>query len=134
MSNWWHPKPLHKGDPSPLFSMDRDEEYVVKSENAIQRQRTADGTPHTKYSVNGLQAKDYTLYLEGSKVSKSKSVNKDEEDVDPDEVVKAYMGQDEKDEDAEKGTIGEAVAGAGKKVLSAAGGVVSNTVHSASKS
>jgi hypothetical protein len=110
------PKPLRQSDPNPLFK-EADDGYVVKGRTAIERQRDADGTGYSTNRPSSVEPKDYSLYVEADKVSKSKSISTDKE-VDPDEVIKSYMskaslppnpaldkGCDEDDEDTEKGVI-----------------------------
>ena len=85
------PKPLRKSDPSPLFK-EGDDGYVVKSENALQRQRREDGTQHSFSRPSRLEAKDYELFIGEEKIDKSVSARSEcEDDIDPDEVVKNYM-------------------------------------------
>lgn len=86
------PKPLRKSDPNPLFK-EADDGYVVKSLSPIERQRRADGSMHTTVRPSAVEAKDYDLYIGEDKINKSdKSVSAQaENDIDPDEVVKAFM-------------------------------------------
>lgn len=86
------PVPLRKSDSDPLFKVEDDGYTVRKSYSPIERQRMADGTPHTNSRPSAVEAKDYDLYV---KVEKSK---KEEEDkslnakkCDPDDIVKAFM-------------------------------------------
>lgn len=107
------PKPLRQSDPNPLFK-EADDGYVIKGRTAIERQRDADGTGYSSRRPSSVEPKDYSLYVEADKVSKSKSLSTKEE-IDPDEVIKSYMskaslppnpaldkGCDEEDEDTEK--------------------------------
>ena len=109
MSNW-NPKPLRPADPNPLFQMG-DETYVVKGQSAIQRQRAADGTPHTKCRPSALSAPDYALYLEDGKIQKSEPAPVAKA-LDPDLVVKSFL----------KGMVGTAklAVGAGKLAVGGA--------------
>ena len=100
------PQPLRKKDPSPLFK-EADDGYVVKAASPIERQRKADGSLHSMNRRSSVEPKD-TLYIGEDKISKSsKSVSAQmEEDVDPDDVIKAFMAKgqlpDADDEDEEK--------------------------------
>jgi len=110
------PKPLRQSDPNPLFK-EADDGYVIKGRTAIERQRDADGTGYSSRRPSSVEPKDYSLYVEADKVSKSKSLSTKEE-IDPDEVIKSYMtkaslppnpaldkGCDEDDEDTEKAVV-----------------------------
>lgn len=88
------PVPFRKNDPDPLFKVDDDGYTVRKSYSPIERQRMADGTPHTNTRPSAVEAKDYDLYIGEDKVTKSKK--KDDKSLnakkcDPDEVIKAFM-------------------------------------------
>lgn len=83
------PKPLRQSDPNPLFK-EADSGYVVKGRTAIERQRDADGSGYSMTRPSSVEPKDYSLYVEADKVSKSKSLSTEKE-VDPDEVIKSYM-------------------------------------------
>lgn len=138
MSNW-HPKPLRPADPNPLFQMDTDAGYVVKSQTPIQRQRELDGTPHTKMRPSPLHAPDYALFLEDSKLNKSESAQppvKTDPPLNPDMVVKSFMAKgvvDEDEESAEKGTIGQAVGGAAAGAAKMATGAVTGAAQMANR-
>jgi len=89
------PKPLRKSDPSPLFT-EADDGYVVKAANAMERQRTADGSLHSMSRPSSVAPTGYdeSLFLDGDKIDKSdKSVSAqmDKDDIDADEVVKSWL-------------------------------------------
>ena len=90
------PQPLRKSDSDPLFN-EGDDGYVVKAVSPIERQRKLDGTPHTSSRPSAFKPKQTELYIGSDKISKAslpdaKSVSAQmEDDVDPDEVVKAFM-------------------------------------------
>lgn len=102
MSNW-NPKPLRPEDPNPLFGM--NEEFTVKGEpSPVEKQRIADGTPHTKGGPTrlrpGLVAQDDSgpeLYLGKSVNSISDTDDEPEahmdKSVDPDAVVKSFLSK-----------------------------------------
>lgn len=92
MSSWWSPRPLYKRDDA-LFSIDDNQDYVVKSGTPIERQRELDGTPHSSMLGARFSPPD-NLYLEGSKLNKGpEMVKTDPPIIDPDEVVKAFLNQ-----------------------------------------
>jgi hypothetical protein len=106
------PKPMRKSDPNPLFT-EADDGYIVKAASPMERQRTADGSLHSMSRRSSVEPSGYdeSLYLGEDKIDKStKSVSAqmDRDDIDADEVVKAYMakgrvaGADSDDEDEEK--------------------------------
>lgn len=90
------PQPLKKSDSDPLFK-EGDDGYIVKAVSPIERQRKLDGTPHTSSHPNGIEPKGTELYIGEDKISKAslpdaKSVSAQmDNDIDPDEVVKAFM-------------------------------------------
>ena len=133
------PKPLRKSDPNPLFT-EGDDGYIVKSENALQRQRRADGTQHSFTRPSRLEAKDYDLFIGEEKLDKSVEAQATRDDIDADEVLKAYMekgiaappaprmppvgkSEDEDEEDEEKSMA------AGSKVVDTVASVVPTPNH-----
>lgn len=96
------PQPLRKSDSDPLFK-EGDDGYVVKALSPIERQRKLDGTPHTSNRQSAFRPKDTELYIGEDKISKAslpdaKSVSaQSERDIDPDEVVKAFMASGSND-------------------------------------
>jgi hypothetical protein len=128
------PKPLRKSDPNPLFK-EADDAYIVKAASPMERQRTADGSLHSMNRRSSVEPSGYdeSLYLGEDKIDKgalskikttladsrnaagvkekSVSAQMDRDDIDADEVVKAYMakgrvaGADSDDEDEEKAVI-----------------------------
>jgi hypothetical protein len=60
-------------------------------------------------------------------MEKSSGPIKTEPELNPDEVVKAFMGKDDKEEDSEKGALRSAVGGAVKTVGSAAMNIATST-------
>lgn len=89
------PKPLRKSDPNPLFTEGNDD-YIVKAANAMERQRTADGSQHSMSRPSSVEPTGYdeSLYLGEDKINKSdKSVSAqmDRDDIDADEVVKSWL-------------------------------------------
>ena len=79
-------------DPNPLFGF-TDETHVVH-DNAIQRQRKMDGSPFTRYGATDLKAPDMKLKLkdlESTKKSVEATRRDEDENLDPDEVVKAWL-------------------------------------------
>jgi len=89
------PKPLRKSDPNPLFTEGNDD-YIVKAANAMERQRTADGSQHSMNRPSSVEPTGYdeSLYLGEDKINKSdKSVSAqmDRDDIDADEVVKSWL-------------------------------------------
>lgn len=89
MSNW-NPKPKRPQDPNPLFKMDEREEYVVKGLTPIERQRRADGTPHTTGNRTRLVPAE-SFYLEAEKLDKSQPPAPKKPSLDPDAVVKSFL-------------------------------------------
>lgn len=86
------PVPFRKSDSDPLFKVENDGYTVRKSLSPIERQRAADGTPHTNSRPSAVEAKDYDLYVTVEKSKKDKddkSLNAKK--CDPDEIVKAFM-------------------------------------------
>lgn len=99
MSNW-NPKPLRPEDPNPLFKM-VDEKPVIKSRTDMERQRDADGTPHTITGRTSLRPPGVRLFVQDDSVEKSTKKqslnakeNAEEDAVDPEKIVKAYLAQD----------------------------------------
>jgi hypothetical protein len=92
------PKPLRKSDPNPLFK-EGDDGYVVRALSPMERERRADGSQHTNNRGSAIKPRglDDSLYLGDDKIDKAsrpdaKSVSAQmEEDVDPDEVIKAFL-------------------------------------------
>lgn len=101
MSNW-SPKPLRPEDPNPLFNIN-DETYVVKAQNAMEVQRSMDGSPHTKLRPSNISPKGESLYIQGEPETVSKAVDPA---WDPDAVVKSFLAKgsvpDFAEEDEEK--------------------------------
>lgn len=137
MSNW-HPKPRRPQDPNPLFQEDTGFTITKSADRTpLQKQRLEDGTPHTRGSqfrvpVGRLpQIGGPELYLEG--------VEKSQKDgpapIDPDAVVKGFLGQDD-DEDTEKAapkasTMGEKMGAAAGSAVKTAGKVAGRVVGTA---
>ena len=107
------PKPMRKSDPNPLFK-EADDGYIVKAASPMERQRTADGSLHSMNRRSSVEPTGYdeSLYLGEDKIDKSQksvSAQMERDDIDADEVVKAYMakgkvaGADSDDEDEDKG-------------------------------
>ena len=96
------PKPLRKSDPTPLFK-EADDGYIVRALSPMERERRADGSQHTNNRGSALRPRglDSSLYLGDDKIDKStKSVSAQmESDVDPDEVIKAFMNKSENTDD-----------------------------------
>ena len=113
------PKPLRKSDPNPLFK-EGDDGYVVKALTPLQRQRREDGTPHTKLRPSSIGARDYDLFIGEDKVEKSVEAQATRDDIDPDEVIKAYMGGAEDEEKSYK---------TGAKVVNAVASAVPTPDH-----
>ena len=117
------PKPMRNSDPNPLFK-EADDGYVVKALSPMERERRADGSQHTNNRGSAIKPRglDDSLYLGDEKIDKStKSVSAQMEgDVDPDEVIKAFMNKD--DEDQEKSF--DAGMKAGQKVVNTAASVI----------
>ena len=97
MNTGWSPKPLRPTPENPLFKL-TEPETVVKELSPIQRQRLADGTPHTITPVTSLRPADPALTIrpelvKGSLVEKyderPKQPKQDPED--PSMVVKSYL-------------------------------------------
>ena len=88
------PKPMRNSDPNPLFK-EADDGYVVKALSPMERERRADGSQHTNNRGSAIKPRglDDSLYLGDEKIDKSaKSVSAQmEEDVNPDEVIKAFL-------------------------------------------
>jgi hypothetical protein len=89
------PKPLRKSDPNPLFK-EGDDAYVIKAANAMERQRTADGSLHSMNRPSAVEPTGYdeSLYLGEDKIDKStKSVSAqmEQDDIDADEIVKSWL-------------------------------------------
>ena len=97
MSYTGSPKPMMKPDPNPLFTMEEGE-YVVKALTPIERQRQADGTLHSMHRPSAVEpnvvAPDDKFYIASDKVEKAVSTSVD---LNPDEVVKAFMEEGEYD-------------------------------------
>jgi len=87
------PKPLRKSDPNPIFKNDTDEGYVIKAMNPIEQQRHADGSLHSMTRRSSVQAPgiDESLYLGDDKMDKSVEAHATRDNIDVDEIVKAYM-------------------------------------------
>lgn len=101
------PKPLRKSDPNPLFT-EGDDGYIVKAMSPIEQQRHADGSLHSMTRPSSVHAPgiDESLYLGDDKMDKSVEAQATRDDIDADEVLKAYMAKgdvaDKDKEDAEK--------------------------------
>lgn len=83
-------------DPNGIFQLDESVEVVRKGLTPMQRQRQADGSPHTRHGHSKLRPEGPRLHLGSDKISKSKdaSLNERKESdpaPDPDAVVKAYL-------------------------------------------
>lgn len=111
MNTGWAPKPLRPESDNPLFQL-VESPTVVKGLSPMQRQRLADGTPHTVTAATALRPADPVLSLPDSLLSKGSLVAKYDErpkqpkqdPEDPMTVVKAYLafkGADAKDPDAD---------------------------------
>ena len=88
------PQPLRKKDPSPLFK-EADDGYVVKAASPIERQRKADGSLHSMNRRSSVEPKD-ALFIGEDKINKSKksvSAQMEKDDIDPDDVIKAFMAK-----------------------------------------
>lgn len=102
MNAGWSPKPIRPVADSPLFEW-VEAPTVVKGLSPIQRQRLADGTPHTVTGRTCLRAPDPVLALPESMLNKGSLVEKYDErpkqpkqdPVDPMTVVKSYLAEKE---------------------------------------
>jgi hypothetical protein len=112
MNTGWAPKPLRPDATNPLFEM-VEAPIVVKGLSPIQRQRLADGTPHTVTGPTALRAPDPALVLPETLVKKGSLVEKYDErpkqpkqdPEDPMTVVKSYLafeGKDDPDSDSKE--------------------------------
>ncbi len=98
MNTGWAPKPNRPESANPLFEM-VEAPIVVKGLTPIQRQRLADGTPHTVTGRTALRPADPELKLPESMVKKGSLVEKYDErpkqpkqdPEDPMTVVKSYL-------------------------------------------
>lgn len=117
--SFWNPKPLRPTTANPLFEMEAEETYVVKSQSAIEAQRERDGSPHTSMRPSALGPPPaQELYLSSDKLDKAQHAAP-VPTLDPDLVVKSYMALPDK-EDEEK-SVGDAVAKVGTAAVGAAG-------------
>ena len=111
MNTGWAPKPLRPESEDPLFKF-VETPTVVKGLSPIERQRLADGTPHTIGTPTALKPPDAVLTLrpdlvKGSLVEKYAERPKPpiQDPPDPMTVVKSYMayeGKSDPDPDSEK--------------------------------
>lgn len=100
MSTAWAPKPLRPAAENPLFEM-VESPTVVKGLTPIQRQRLADGTPHTVTGLPVGAPPDPVLALPPSMLKKGSLVEKYDErpkqpkqdPEDPMTVVKSYLAK-----------------------------------------
>lgn len=142
----WNPKPLRPAAENPLFT--ENQGYTItksQSLSPMERQRLADGTPHTKTGRTGLRPPLVQRVGDEPELYLGKSVNEDDKDADevqkslnPDLIVKSYLGQD--GEDTEKGEgdslgtkAGKVAVGAAKVGARAAGSVARTAVGLASQ-
>lgn len=100
---WWAPKPLRPAPKDPLFKVE-EAPVVVKGLNPWQRQRLADGTPHTVPGPTALRPPDPEMYIRKELVKGSLAENltreiKPKTDPDPSEVVKAFLEKPSKEQE-----------------------------------
>lgn len=99
MSSWWSPKPVHRNQDSSMskgFSLveEKEQEVVVKSLSALQKQRREDGTPMTVAPPTRLQPAEPSLVLRKGSLMEKKAApmyDRKEEGPSPSEIVKAYL-------------------------------------------
>ncbi len=93
MSNW-NPKPLRPEATDQLFPL-VEGEPVIKHMNPMQQQRTQDGSQYTRHGVSSLVPPGPKLRLDDfDKINKAQEEEVvEEEELDVDEVVKAFLGR-----------------------------------------
>lgn len=111
MNTSWAPKPMRPAADNTLFEM-VEHPVVVKGLTPMQRQRLADGTPHTVTGRTALRPADPELKLPETMVKKGSLVEKFDErpkqpkqdPEDPMTVVKSYLSQKNPDTSASEVT------------------------------
>lgn len=101
MSTYWSPKPMRPSSEDTLFPF-VEAPTVVKGLNAMQVQRLADGTPHTRAGASALRPPEPELVMPASLINKGSLVEKydsrpkppKQEPADPMTVVKSYLAFD----------------------------------------
>lgn len=88
---YWNPQSLMKPDENGLFQMNETVTVVKSVRTPMQRQRDADGTPHTITGRTALRPEGPKLTLDSLSKGCTAEASK-EPDLDVDAVVKAYMG------------------------------------------
>jgi len=78
-------------DPNPLFSF--SEETIITHDSDIVRQRQRDGSPITKGNLTALKPPTRQLTIKDMPIKKSVEATRTDEEnkLDPDEVVKAWL-------------------------------------------
>lgn len=89
----WAPKPLRALNVDGIFKIS-DEITVVKEVlNPMQRQRRIDGTPYTVGARTALRPEGPKLTLNNVKIEKSQKIEKS--NINPDEIIKAYLNKND---------------------------------------